>query len=60
MLYDCMLVLTTGEMRYISDIKLISWTRARVIFTNQDDEAELFRTGQIEKCELIRKGVSIQ
>lgn len=59
MLYDCFLTLSGtdfGEIRCIPDVKLISWTRSRVIITNEDDESELFSSGQIVKCTLIKKG----
>lgn len=56
MLYDAILVLNTGEIRYINDVKLISLTRARMLITNDDDETELFRCGEIKKIELTAKG----
>ena len=59
MLYDAILVLNTGEIRYITDVKLISLTRARMLVTNDDDETELFRCGEIKKIELTAKGVKL-
>ena len=55
MLYDCYLVLWNDEIRHLPDIKLISWTRARILFTNVDDETEYFKTGEVVKCELIKQ-----
>lgn len=52
-IYDCFLVLTSGEIRHLPEIKCISWTRSRVMFTNSDDETEYFRAGEIVKCEMI-------
>ena len=59
MLYDMILVLHTGEIRYIHDVALISLTRARMIVTNADDESELFRAGEVKKFELTAKGVKL-
>ena len=59
MLYDAILVLHTGEIRYINNVKTVSLTRARVIITNDDDEGELFRAGEVKKLELIAKGVKL-
>lgn len=56
MLYDAILVLHTGEIRYINNVITVSLTRARVIITNEDDEGELFRAGEVKKIELIAKG----
>ena len=53
MLYDCYLVLMTGEIRHLPEIKCISWLRSRIMFTNVDDETEYFRAGEIVKCEMI-------
>ena len=58
MLYDCILTLVSGEIISIPDVKLISWTRARILFTNQDDETVYYRGGEVVDCHLfIRKGV---
>lgn len=59
MLYDAILVLNTGEIRYIYNVITISLTRARVIITNEDDEGELFRAGEVKKLELIAKGAKL-
>ncbi len=59
MLYDAILVLHTGEIRYIYNVITVSLTRARVIITNEDDEGELFRAGEVKKIELIAKGVKL-
>lgn len=55
MIYDCILTLITGEIISLPDIKLISWTRARVLFTNVDDETVTFRAGEIIDCHLFKK-----
>lgn len=55
MLYDCILTLVTGEIISLPDIKLISWTRARILFTNQDDETVYYRAGEIVDCHLFKK-----
>ena len=54
MLYDCILYLVTGEVVSLPEIKLISWTRARVLFTNVDGETITFRTGEIVDCHLFK------
>lgn len=59
MLYDAILVLYTGEIRYITDVKLISLTRARMLITNDDDETELFRCGEIKEIKLTAKGAKL-
>lgn len=59
MLYDAILVLHNGEIRYIYNVMTVSLTRARVIITNEDDEGELFRAGEVKKIELIAKGVKL-
>lgn len=59
MLYDAILVLHNGEIRYIYNVITVSLTRARVIITNEDDEGELFRAGEVKKIELIAKGVKL-
>ena len=59
MLYDAILVLHNGEIRYIYNVITVSLTRARVIITNEDDECELFRAGEVKKIELIAKGVKL-
>ena len=59
MLYDAILVLHTGEIRYINNVITVSLTRARIIITNEDDEGELFRAGEVKKLELIAKGVKL-
>jgi hypothetical protein len=56
LLYDAILVLHTGEIRYINNVITVSLTRARVIITNEDDEGELFRAGEVKKIELTAKG----
>lgn len=58
-LYDAILVLYTGEIRYIYNVITVSLTRARVIITNEDDEGELFRAGEVKKLELIAKEVKV-
>lgn len=59
LLYDAILVLNSGEIRYITDVKLISLTRARMLITNDDDETELFRCGEVKKIELTAKGAKL-
>lgn len=57
MLYDCILTLRSGEILSLPEIRTITWTRARVIFTNQDDETIYYKGGEIADCHLfIRKG----
>lgn len=56
LLYDCILTLRSGEIISLPEIRTITWTRARVIFTNQDEEAIYYRGGDIVDCHLfIRK-----
>lgn len=57
MIYDCILYLVNGEVVSLPDIKLISWTRARVLFTNVDDECVTFRTGEVVDCHLFKKEI---
>ena len=58
MLYDCILTLRSGEIISLPEIKLISWTRTRVIFTNVDNEDVFYLGGEIVDCHLfIKKGV---
>ena len=58
LLYDCILTLRSGEIISIPEVRNISWTRARVIFTNADEESVHFLSGEIVDCHLfIRKGV---
>lgn len=51
-MYEVMLVLNDGEIRMLHSIKLISWTRARVIFTDTDDNSYHYMSGRIIKCEM--------
>lgn len=56
MLYDCILTLRSGEIISLPEIRSISWARARVIFTNADDETVFYLGGNIVDCHLfIRK-----
>lgn len=52
MMYEVTLVLDDGEIRMLHSIKLISWTRARIIFTDTDDQSYHFMSGRIIKCEM--------
>ena len=52
MMYEVMLVLDDGEIRMLHSIKLISWTRTRIIFTDTDDQSYHFMSGRIIKCEI--------
>lgn len=51
-MYEVMLVLDDGEIRTLHSIKLVSWTRARIIFTDIDDNSFHFMSGRIIKCEM--------
>ena len=59
MIYDCILTLRSGEIISLPEIKVISWLRSRVMFTNIDDETVYFRSGEIVDCHLFlsEKGV---
>ena len=52
MMYNVMLVLDDGEIRMLHSIKLISWTRARIIFTDADDQSFHLMSGRIIRCEM--------
>ena len=52
MMYEVTLVLDDGEIRMLHSIKLISWTRARIIFTDTDDQSYHFMSGRIIKCKM--------
>lgn len=51
-MYNVMLVLDDGEIRVIKSVKSVSWTRARVIFTDVDERAYHYVRGRIQKCEM--------
>lgn len=55
-MYDVLLILDDGEIRTIKQIKLISWTRSRIIFTDIDDNNYHYLPGRIVKCELEYMG----
>ena len=55
-MYNVMLVLDDGEIRVIKSVKLISWTRARVIFTDVDERSYHYVGGRIQKCEMEHIG----
>lgn len=51
-MYNAILVLRTGEIISIDSIKLISWTRARIIFTDKYEKSYHYLTGDIIECKL--------
>ena len=51
-MYEVMLLLDDGEIRMLHSIKLISWTRARIIFTDVEDHGYTFLSGRIVRCEM--------
>lgn len=59
-MYNVMLVLDDGEIRVINRVKLVTWTRARVIFTDVYDRSYHYIGGRIRKCEMeyIDKAIS--
>lgn len=58
-MYNVMLVLDDGEIRVIKSVKLVTWTRARVIFTDADDKSYFYMGGRIRKCEMEYIGKSL-
>ena len=55
-LYDCIIVLKTGEIIHLSHVRLISWTSSRVIITDNDDHSVMYVSGMIKDCTLTREG----
>ena len=55
MLYDCIIVLKTGEIKHLSHIRLISWTSSRVIITDDHDHSVMYVSGLIKECKLTRE-----
>lgn len=53
MLYDVILTLKTGEIKHLSHIALISWTRSRVIFSDNTDHSVFYVAGMIAECKLV-------
>lgn len=53
MLYDVILTLRGGEIKSLSCVESISWTRARVIFCMKGRETQIFINGDIEDCHLF-------
>ena len=51
-MYNVILKLSTGEYKTLSNIACISWTRARVIFSQAQGESYTFYSKNIEHCEL--------
>lgn len=56
MLYDCIIVLKTGEIKHLSHVRLISWTSSRVIITDDTDHSVMYVSGMIKECKLTREG----
>ena len=55
MLYDVILTLKTGEIKHLSHIALISWTRSRVIFSDNADQSVFYVAGMISECKMSRE-----
>ena len=51
-MYNAILVLRTGEIISIDSIKLISWTRSRIIFTDKYEKSYHYLSGDITECRL--------
>lgn len=51
-MYNVILILDDGEIRMIKSVKLVSWTRARVIFTDVNERSYHYVGGRIQKCEM--------
>lgn len=51
-MYNAILVLRTGEIISIDSIKLISWTRSRIIFTDKYEKSYHYLAGDITECKL--------
>ena len=51
-MYNAILVLRTGEIISIDCIKLISWTRGRIIFTDKCEKSYHYLSGDIIECKL--------
>lgn len=51
-MYNTILVLRTGEIISIDSIKLISWTRSRIIFTDKYEKSYHYLAGDITECKL--------
>lgn len=51
-MYNAILVLRSGEIICIDCIKLISWTRSRIIFTDKYEKSYHYLAGDITECKL--------
>ena len=51
-MYNAILILRTGEIITIDSIKLISWTRSRIIFTDKYEKNYHYLSGDIIECKL--------
>lgn len=55
-MYDVMLVLNTGKILYLHKIKIVSWTRGRIIFVDAEDKSYIYIPGEIVKVVFDREG----